>query len=130
MADNIMVVGQQPVLLDFQDAVLGNPAYDLVSFLQDARRDISDAVRIECHRHFFKESAIKQIILRKCYNILGLQRNLKIIGIFTRRHLQDDVDKYLGYLPRVWGHIHGSLDYKFTHPLKLWFEKYGLLRYS
>jgi aminoglycoside/choline kinase family phosphotransferase len=127
MADNIMVKERVPIVLDFQDAVLGNPVYDLVSLLQDARRDVTHAVATRCQEHFITTSGINATLARQCYHILGLQRNLKIVGIFNMRHMQDGKEHYLSYLPRVWSHIKSSLEDKIAHPLKKWFIRYDLL---
>lgn len=120
-ADNLMWLPENKGLdkiglLDFQDAVLGHPAYDLVSLLEDARRDVSpDVVR--------KILETKTPDYLRDYFILGAQRNCKIVGIFHRLKKRDGKDNYLKFLPRVWGHLRGDLEYPALSELKIWFEK-------
>ncbi len=120
-ADNLMWLpardGVQKVgLLDFQDAVIGNVAYDYVSLLEDARRDVSADVVAKILRGKSEE------FLRD-YAILGAQRNLKIIGIFHRLNKRDGKPRYLDFLPRVWAHFRNDLQHPALAPLKTWFEE-------
>ncbi|MEL6466336.1 MAG: phosphotransferase [Pseudomonadota bacterium] len=96
-------------LLDYQDAVLGHPAYDLVSILQDARRDVSpDLQRAMIDRHIARSGADPDDF-RNAYALLGLQRNLRILGVFTRLALDRGKPSYIDLIPRVWGHIETGL---------------------
>ncbi len=131
MADNLMVLDHSHSLeslgiLDFQDAVVGNCAYDLVSLLEDARRDVSQSVVDNCKASFCKTLKLNLKDFNDSYTILGLQRNLKIIGIFHRRHIRDAEPKYLDYLPRVWQFIKTGLEQDIARPLKTWFDKHGV----
>jgi aminoglycoside/choline kinase family phosphotransferase len=122
-ADNLMWLPQntglqQVGLLDFQDAVVGNAAYDYVSLLEDARRDVSAATVSAILR-----GKSEQFLLD--YAILGAQRNLKIIGIFHRLHKRDGKDRYLHYLPRVWAHLRGDLQHPALAELKTWMDENG-----
>lgn len=96
-------------VLDFQDALCGPPIYDLVSMLQDARRDMSDA----CHRatlaHYLDRSGRDAATVEPAFHLLGLQRNLRILGIFARLAAERGKAGYLSLIPRVWGHIQSSL---------------------
>ncbi|VAV99369.1 Phosphotransferase involved in threonylcarbamoyladenosine t(6)A37 formation in tRNA, partial [hydrothermal vent metagenome] len=89
-------------LLDFQDAVFGHPAYDLVSLLQDARRDVSADLQSQMIDAFLQQAKItdKPAYLR-AYRILGAQRAAKILGIFVRLAQRDHKPHYLDLLPRV-----------------------------
>ncbi len=128
MADNIMIKDNKPFILDFQDALIGSPAYDIVSLLQDARRDVDPTVAHTCIEMFCSQLSLDHELLVKAYKALGLQRNLKIIGIFSRiSQLNENSERYQRYLPRVWGHIKLELQHTFAQPLKEWFERYGLL---
>lgn len=100
-------------LLDFQDALFGHPAYDLVSLLEDARRDVTPAVT-EAMIARFKEKAFiaDEAGFARAYAVLGAQRNAKILGIFKRLHMRDGKDAYLAHLPRVARHFLGDL----SHP--------------
>ena len=88
-------------LLDFQDAVIGSPAYDLVSLLEDARRDVSQKTREEVFAHYLYSTSIDKNSFAQDYAILSLQRNIKIIGIFARLATRDSKPHYLNLLPRV-----------------------------
>lgn len=97
-------------LLDFQDALAGPPIYDLVSMLQDARRDVTDACRHAVLARYVARSGRSMDAVLKAYHLLGLQRNLRILGIFTRLAVARGKPQYLDLIPRVWGHIETSLD--------------------
>ena len=107
-------------LLDFQDALIGHPAYDLVSLLEDARRDVS-------RETVTKILAGRNMDFMRDYFILGAQRNLKIIGIFNRLKKRDGKDNYLKFLPRVWAHLKGDLEHPALHNLRDWLIKHNLL---
>jgi aminoglycoside/choline kinase family phosphotransferase len=131
MADNLMVLDSSSNLenlgiIDFQDAVIGNCAYDLVSLLEDARRDVSPAVASTCKDYFCKTLDLNIKDFDDSYTILGLHRNLKIIGIFNRRSIRDSEHRYLEYMPRVWKFIRAALETGVARPLKNWFDKYGV----
>lgn len=105
-ADNLMILPsregvRQVGLLDFQDAVIGAKAYDLVSLLEDARRDVDEENRKKLFNYYLKKSSCDEIILTRDYEILSLQRNIKIIGIFARLSIRDGKNNYLTLLPRV-----------------------------
>lgn len=131
MADNIFVTEGNALgrigVIDFQDAVTGSPAYDLVSLLEDARRDVSEDVVSYCKAMYRSDLGLNENHFEKSYAILSLQRNLKIVGIFHRRNLRDGEPRYLDYLPRVWDFIRVSLKEDVAAPLATWFEKYGVV---
>ena len=110
-------------LIDFQDAVIGHSAYDLVSLLQDARRDVSPAVEEEMIRYFCKKIGRDVEKFKEHYAILGAQRNMKIIGIFARLYLRDGKDHYLTLIPRVWGLLERCLEHSSLSELKTWLDK-------
>ncbi|MEM0944032.1 MAG: phosphotransferase, partial [Pseudomonadota bacterium] len=99
-------------LLDYQDALAGHRAYDLVSLLEDARRATSPALQEAMIARYLAASGVAESPFRAAYAILGAQRNLKIIGIFARLCLRDGKDRYPALIPRVWGHLMGDL----AHP--------------
>ena len=82
-------------LLDFQDALLCHPAYDLVSILQDARRDVSPAVQAAVLQRYVSASGQNPREFEEAYAILGLQRNLRILGIFAKLSLQEGRKHYV-----------------------------------
>ncbi len=124
-ADNLMVLdGRAGVralgLLDFQDALAGHPAYDLVSLLQDARRDVAPAIEARGLARFASATGADPEALRAAYELLGAQRNLKILGIFTRLWRRDGKPAYLALLPRVWGLVERNLAHPATRPVARW----------
>ena len=103
--DGLRRVGQ----LDYQDALLGHPAYDLVSLLEDARRDTSPDLQGAMFDHYVAQSGVDRENFSLAYNTLGMQRNIKIIGIFARLCLRDGKPVYLKHMPRVWDHLQRDL---------------------
>ena len=109
-------------LLDFQDALVGPCMYDLVSLLEDARRDLpSDLVKGMFER-FVSGTELDPATAATAYAVLGAQRNTKIIGIFTRLWQRDGKVDYLPYIPRVWGLLEGDLEHPVLMPLRNWFD--------
>lgn len=105
-ADNLMTLPQrsghkQVGLLDFQDAVIGSKAYDLVSLLEDARRDLLPENREKLFAYYLTKSNCDKESFTRDYEILSLQRNIKIVGIFSRLSVRDGKHNYLDLLPRV-----------------------------
>jgi len=96
-------------LLDFQDALAGPPIYDLVSLLQDARRDVTEESRQATLRHYLTATGRSEDSVMPTYHLLGLQRNLRILGIFARLATEREKPGYLSLIPRVWRHIQTSL---------------------
>lgn len=101
-------------LLDYQDAVIGHAAYDLVSLLQDARRDVPPALEAAMIDRYLAASAqagrvFDEAAFRTAYAILGAQRNIKIIGIFMRLCVRDGKAAYLDMIPRVWALLERDL---------------------
>ena len=89
-------------LIDYQDAVIGPCAYDLVSLTQDARIDVPKQLEYELINYFLKENLkIKRKDFMLSYNLLGMQRHMKVLGIFCRLSIRDNKDQYLQHLPRV-----------------------------
>ncbi|WP_415179009.1 aminoglycoside phosphotransferase family protein [Parasphingorhabdus sp.] len=124
-AENIMLLEDGRLgLLDFQDALIGHPAYDLVSMLQDARRDVSDDLEQNMLAYYLTdhdEDAAE--IFRSHYAILGAQRNTKIIGIFTRLCMRDGKQRYLDFLPRMWRLLEKDLRHPALEPMRSWFDQ-------
>ncbi len=108
-------------LLDYQDALAGSAAYDLVSLLEDARRDTSPELRSAMFdRYLDRRSHLDRDDFSASYNALGAQRNLKIVGIFARLAIRDRKAKYLDLIPRVWGHLLRDLTHPSLAPLSRW----------
>jgi len=124
-ADNLMVLEDRDDLglLDFQDALAGHPAYDLVSLLQDARRDVDPALEERMIARFVAGAKIADPErFRADYEILGAQRNSKILGIFTRLWKRDGKAHYLPLQPRVWGYVERNLAHPALVPVRAWFD--------
>ena len=96
---------QRVGLLDFQDARTGHPAYDLVSLLKDARRDVSPDVEEAMIRHYIAATGWDSGRFRRAYQLLGVQRNLRILGVFARLSLHFGKPHYIDLIPRVWDHL-------------------------
>jgi N-acetylmuramate 1-kinase len=106
--DNLMLLPNRPGvgrcgLLDFQDALLGPASYDLVSLLEDARRDVSAALRATMtERYLAAFPGLDRGTFARSGAILAAQRNCKILGIFTRLWRRDGKPAYLPHIARVW----------------------------
>lgn len=116
-------------LLDFQDALAGSPAYDLISLTEDARRDVSvdlaDAMRARyIERRRALGGAFDDEAFRFASALLAAQRNTKIVGIFSRLWKRDGKPRYTKYLPRMWGYLERDLSHPALAALKLWFDRH------
>lgn len=122
-AENIMLLGttDKQGLLDFQDALNGHPAYDLVSLLQDARRDVSPELEAEIFDYYVAQSGAGEHFLSD-YAVLGANRNAKVVGIFVRLWKRDGKPKYLDYIPRVWALLERDLTHPALKPVADWFD--------
>lgn len=126
-AENLMLrPGQEGLarlgLLDFQDATIGHRAYDLMSLLQDARRDVSPDLEQEMLDDYIKITGTDGQEFRRDYAILGLQRNTKIIGIFTRLCMRDGKAAYLDKIPRVWALLERNLCHPVLATVRQWMD--------
>ena len=100
---NIMLKQKKFHLIDSQDAVIGNPAYDLASLIDDVRLKTSNSLKKEMFNHFSKKYFSRH--LKKFKNdflILSVLRNFKILGIFSRLAKRDNKNRYLRYIPYTW----------------------------
>jgi hypothetical protein len=125
-AENIMLLGGRAGapqgLIDFQDALVGHPAYDLVSLLQDARRDVSVELETAMLVHYAQRLGGVDDDFLADYATLGAQRNAKIVGIFTRLNARDGKPRYLAMIPRVWAALERDLAHPALEPVARWFE--------
>jgi N-acetylmuramate 1-kinase len=113
-------------LLDFQDAVMGSPAYDLASLLQDARVDVSEQIELALLGRYVRgrgghQADFDAAQFIKVYATLAAQRASKILGIFARLDLRDGKPQYLRHLPRVWGYLQRSLSHPALEALNAWY---------
>lgn len=96
-------------LLDFQLGQMGQPGYDLVSLLQDARRDVTLATEAAMIRRFIAATGTDEAGFRRTYAVLGAQRALRILGIFARLCLVAGKAQYVALIPRVWAQLQRNL---------------------
>ncbi len=99
-------------LLDFQDALSGHRAYDLISLIEDARRDTTAELRETMIARYILGTNVDEQDFRQALAVLGAQRNIKIIGIFARLCVRDGKSAYVDMIPRVWDHLQRDL----AHP--------------
>ena len=110
-------------LLDFQDARSGPISYDLVSLLQDARRDLGTGLEAAMVARYLRASpGLDEAAFRAAYAILGAQRAVRIIGVFHRLARRDGKHAYLAHLSRVWGHLDRNLALPALAPVRAWFD--------
>ncbi|MBU6165418.1 MAG: phosphotransferase [Alphaproteobacteria bacterium] len=126
-ADNLMLLDRpglkQLGLLDFQDALAGHPAYDLASLLQDIRRVVSPALESAMlARYLAARPGIDETAFRTAYAILAAQRNIKILGVFTRLYVRDGKPAYTGFHPRLWELVNANLAHPALAPVRAWFD--------
>lgn len=111
--DGIARVG----LLDFQDAMTGHRAYDLVSLLQDVRRDVPAGIETRMLARYIDGSGTNDHSFRTAYAVLGAQRNLRILGVFARLATDYGKPRYVDLIPRVWAHLVRDLDHPALAPV-------------
>ena len=105
-------------LLDYQDAVLAHPSYDLVSLLEDARRDVSLHIQTDMIARYVNATKADPETLLAAYSANGAQRNLRILGIFSRLCIAAGKPGYLDLIPRVWSHLKQDLSHPSLTKLK------------
>jgi len=128
--DNLMLIeGRTGLaacgLLDFQDAVMGSPAYDLVSLLEDARRDVSPDLAAKLSEHYLAAfSALDRAAFTAAAAVLAAQRNCKILGIFTRLCVRDRKPQYLVHTPRLWRLVERDVSHPALAPVRRWLDRH------
>ena len=119
---NLMKAGKKVGVIDSQDALIGNPAYDLVSLIDDVRITTSTKLKKQIYQYYLKKSP--KINKRNMeaffqdFNILSVQRSLKIIGIFSRLFKRDKKKKFLKLIPYTWKLLNMRMDSKIFSELK------------
>ena len=131
--DNMMLVeGQSGLdkcgLLDFQDALIGPFAYDVMSLLEDARRSMDETMfdYLLYTKYLPSIKGLDQQAFLKSFYILAAQRHAKVLGIFVRLFKRDEKERYLGFLPHVHGLFVRALQQNELKPLVAWFEKHKI----
>lgn len=115
-------------IIDFQDAMIGPTAYDLVSLLQDARVDVPEALEKQLLERYIsatlsRDPTFDPVEFAFAYAALGAQRNTKILGIFARLAIRDRKRQYLAHLPRIWGYLERDLQHEGLAPLGAWYDE-------
>jgi aminoglycoside/choline kinase family phosphotransferase len=111
-------------LIDFQDAVAGSRAYDLISLTEDARRDVSPELAEKTTAHYLAAAqGLDEARFRAEMAVMAAQRNAKIVGIFARLYKRDAKPRYLALLPRVWGHLERDLAHPSLAALRTWYDR-------
>lgn len=114
-------------MIDFQDCVLGPPAYDVASLAQDARLDVPDDLELRLLSHYVRlrreaDPAFDTAGFAGAYAVMGAQRATKILGIFARLDKRDGKPQYLKHLPRIERNVRRCLAHPALEPLRLWYE--------
>ena len=116
-------------LIDFQDAVIGPPAYDVVSLLQDARVDVAEDLEMRLaalymRRRTAADPAFDAQRFAAAYAAMGAQRSTKILGLFARLDKRDGKPDYLRHLPRIERYLKRNLAHPLLRPLALWYQNH------
>jgi aminoglycoside/choline kinase family phosphotransferase len=128
--DNLMIVDDQEGikgcgLLDFQDALWGSVVYDIISLLEDARRDMTPSLVDQMWDFFLSDIPSSQHKnYRTAATILGAGRHVKVIGVFVRYAMCQNKKDYLKHLPRLWKYLEKSLEIPELTRVKAWFDQY------
>ncbi len=114
-------------IIDFQDAVLGPPAYDLVSLLQDARIDVPEQLELALLTRYIKarhtaDDSFDPAGFAEIYAIMSAQRNTRLLGTFARLNRRDGKPQYLRHQPRIWTYLSRSLAHPVLSGLREWYS--------
>jgi aminoglycoside/choline kinase family phosphotransferase len=129
---NLIWLDQRPDIakvgiIDFQDTVLGPPAYDLASLLQDARLDVPEPLELALLTRYIKarrasDDSFDPADFAEIYAIMSAQRNTKLLGIFARLNRRDGKPQYLRHLPRIWTYLTRSLAHPALSVIRAWYS--------
>ncbi len=128
--DNLLLVPDRPGIracgiLDFQDAVAGPITYDLMSLLEDARRDIDPGLVADMkQRYQVAFPALDAEAFARSWAVMAAQRHVRVIGTFARLKLRDNKPHYLQHLPRLWRYLDACLAHPSLDELRAWFDRY------
>jgi len=118
---------QRVGIIDFQDTVLGPPAYDVVSLLQDARIDIPEMLELALFSRYIKarreaEADFDPAEFAALYAVMSAQRNTRLLGTFARLNRRDGKPQYLRHQPRIWTYLTRSLAHPALSTVRAWYE--------
>jgi aminoglycoside/choline kinase family phosphotransferase len=126
-ASNIMLNNNKLAVIDSQDAIIGNPLYDVASLIDDIRIKLPKNLQDNLFKYYVLKSKFKtkdKIYLKNDFDILSVQRNLKILGIFVRLYKRDHKSSYLKYLPYTWTLIERRMKNPIFNKLNILFKKH------
>jgi aminoglycoside/choline kinase family phosphotransferase len=127
--DNLLLVPNREGIkacgiLDFQDAVAGPVTYDLMSLLEDARRDINPALVADMKQRYLKAfPALTPEDFNTSWAVMAAQRHVRVIGTFARLKLRDNKPHYLAHMPRLWRYMDACLMHPALADLKTWMDR-------
>ncbi len=126
--DNLLWLPDRPGvkacgLLDFQDALRGHPSYDLVSLIEDARRDVSPEAYAQCLARYVDVTGLDAKDFHTGFALMAAQRHARVIGLFVRLWRRDGKPFYLPHLPRVWRLFERALKHDALTPLRKWVDR-------
>jgi aminoglycoside/choline kinase family phosphotransferase len=130
-ASNIMLNNKKLGVIDSQDAIIGNPLYDIASLIDDIRIKLPKNLKDNLLKYYILKSKFKskdKPNIKNDFDILSVQRNLKILGIFVRLYKRDQKPNYLKYLPYTWSMIEKRMKNPIFKKLNILFKKHLPLR--
>ena len=123
---NIIPMKNKLGIIDTQDTIIGNPMYDLASLIDDVRIKVPIKIKDKIFKYYVKKCQFKKKdihFLQNDFDILSVQRNLKILGIFYRLFKRDNKPQYLKYLPYTWNLIHLRIKNKIFNKLRIYLKE-------
>ena len=126
-ASNIMINNNKLGVIDSQDAIIGNPLYDVASLIDDIRIKLPKNLQDNLFKYYVLKSKFQtkdKFCLKNDFDILSVQRNLKILGIFVRLYKRDHKSSYLKYLPYTWTLIERRMKNPIFNKLNILFKKH------
>ena len=111
-------------LIDFQDAVLAHPVWDLHSLLQDARRDVPPELEAVALEHYFDVMMVDRETYRRDYAALAALNEARILGVFARLIARDGKPRYRAFMPRMWAHLNANLKRPGLETVAAWFDRH------
>jgi aminoglycoside/choline kinase family phosphotransferase len=120
--DNILLINDSIGMIDFQDCIFTSPIYDLVSLVDDARIDVSPYLRDELINYYISLTGFDPKDVKVAYDILGAQKNSRILGVFARKALQEN-NNYVKFMPRTTKYLENNLKIPELHILEKWMNR-------
>lgn len=111
-------------LIDFQDAVLAHPVWDLHSLLQDARRDVPRELEAVAFEHYCAVMMVDREAYRQDYLALAALNEARILGVFARLIARDGKPRYRQFMPRLWRHLNDNIEQPGLEAVSAWFQRH------